>query len=55
MQQTHLIRHSFGAPNEGKSLIQDCIGLGWNRNNGFWKGDHLAYWFNRWLYQHNRI
>jgi D-alanyl-D-alanine-carboxypeptidase/D-alanyl-D-alanine-endopeptidase len=35
MQQTHLIRHSFGAPYEGKSLIQDYIGLGWTVTTEF--------------------
>jgi serine-type D-Ala-D-Ala carboxypeptidase/endopeptidase len=35
MQQTHLIRHSFGAPYEGKSLMQDYIGLGWTVTTDF--------------------
>ncbi|MGN6707794.1 MAG: serine hydrolase domain-containing protein, partial [Candidatus Nitrosocosmicus sp.] len=37
MQQTHLIRHSFGVPYEGKSLMQDYIGLGWTVTTDFGK------------------
>ena len=37
MQQTHLIRHSFGAPYEDKSLKQDYIGLGWTVTTDFGK------------------
>ncbi len=37
MQQTHLMRHSFGVHYEGKSLIQDYIGLGWTVTTYFGK------------------
>jgi len=37
IQQTHLIRHSFGAPYDNKSLMQDYIGLGWTVTTDFGK------------------
>jgi serine-type D-Ala-D-Ala carboxypeptidase/endopeptidase len=37
MQQTHLIRHSFGTSYEGKSLMQNYIGLGWTVTTDFGK------------------
>ena len=37
IQQTHLIIHSFGAPYNNKSLMQDYIGLGWTVTTDFGK------------------
>ena len=54
IQETHLIRHSFGQSSDNKSL-KDYIGLGWTSNNRFWERSHLAYGLDRWLHKYNRV
>ena len=51
MQETHLIRHSFGQSSGNKSL-KDYISLGWTVITDFGKE---VMWHTGSIHQHNRV